>query len=819
MPSYWVSEPYVNVRIEDSPLFYTPARGLPITFHTSYRQRGAIQEDPTIFGLGPNWSCSFRAFLVDLSSGASLLRLHKGSAGYIDYTNGVPQYLDGSLLGSVSGGYQIVFRDGSTNTFTHAFTDSGGNSLYFLTSQSDPAGNTTTYTYSTDSTIAQLVSVSDPDGNATHLYYENTTFTNQITKVVDPFSRTNLLQYDTSGYLTNTVDVAGLTNSFAYDAGNPGWITNMTTPYGSTVFAYGGCDATSSDFYTTGNQLNRFVTVTLPNAGHELYLYRHDCSGILSSNYSPVPSTSPLANTLDNVDQNYRNSFHWSPIQYDQLSTSNPTNFTSRDYLLGRLRHWLADPSSQDPSDTVSLNRAPSPDGSTTGQLTWYDYDGKTSGNNYLGTNCYPAFVALVLPDGSSTRFTRYFFNPFNNPTETIGTYSKADGSIGLRTNNFYYAANNIDLLQWVGPNHEQITSNYFASGNVIHEPNASYDALDQQTLFSYNANGQLTEIQRPSGLTTVNTYASAGAALNRLTNTTDVEINRTNSYTYYANGLVSTHTDERGLLTTSFWDNLQRLTGTSYPDGTAISNVYTILDLTGTKDRLGNWIYASFNQIRRKTAETNANGVVTRYGYCDCGALFAVTNAWNTTVQQVTTFAYDYQGNRTYTYLPDITITNWFNALQQLYTSWDSRGYRYLYYNNQGLLTNTSNAYGTEQATIFDNEDRPLYVTDANGVTVTNSFDSLARLATRKQPDGGTEYFGYSPPGLIAYTNQLGLVTRFGYDAAGRKTSETNANLQVTQFSYNSAGDLLTLTDPKSQVTTWHYDAYGRVTNKLDQT
>ena len=36
--------------------------------------------------------------------------------------------------------------------------------------------------------------------------------------------------------------------------------------------------------------------------------------------------------------------------------------------------------------------------------------------------------------------------------------------------------------------------------------------------------------------------------------------------------------------------------------------------------------------------------------------------------------------------------------------------------------MTNSSSAYGTVQGTIFDNEDRTLYVTDANGVTVANT-------------------------------------------------------------------------------------------------
>jgi YD repeat-containing protein len=115
-----------------------------------------------------------------------------------------------------------------------------------------------------------------------------------------------------------------------------------------------------------------------------------------------------------------------------------------------------------------------------------------------------------------------------------------------------------------------------------------------------------------------------------------------------------------------------------------------------------------------------------------------------------------------------------------------------------------------------YDIEDRVVTSTDANGVQVDTTHDGLGRPLTRTYPDSGVERFAHSPAGLVAYTNQVDKITRYGYDAAGRKTAETNANQEVT-FTYNAAGDLLTLTDGKNQTTTWTYDQYGRVTNKLD--
>jgi RHS repeat-associated protein len=816
MAYYHVSQPYINLKIEDTPIRWVAARGKAVMFHLSYRQRGAIIEDPAIFGVGTNWSCSFRAFLY---GDGTNFRVHQGGAGWIDYAIDTSQYRDGSILSAVTGGYQIEYRNGSIDTFVHQFTQ-GGKTLYFLTSRADPAGNAMSFNYTNDSSVVRLTSVADPDGNETHLYYQDATVPNQITSVVSPDNRTNVLKYDAQGYITNSTDAGGLVSAFSYDAGvRRGWITNMTTPYGATSFSYGGVDETNSEYFQTGGVVNRYIIVTLPSAGHEVYLYRQDCSAFLPSTYDAVPDTSPLTNTLDNVDQQVRNSFHWNPLQYTHLSTSSPTNFSTNDYAFATLRHWLYDRSAQGAGPTLSLKRLPSPDGTTPGQTVWYDYAGKDPAfPNFNGTNALLALVTLVLPDGT-TRYTHYDRNTHSLVTNSIATYSKPDGTVGQRTNTFFFAANNIDLLQQVGPKGEQVVSNYFAGGNSIHLPDAIYDALNQETTFKYNVYGQATYVHRPTGLTTTNRYGAAAgsAALNRLTNTTDVEISRINAYTYGANGLVSTHTDERGLLTTNFWDNLLRLTGVGYPNG-ASSNIYTFMDLTAARDKLGNWSYFGYNAVQQRLSETNANGTVTRYGYCDCGSLKYVTNAWGSSVQQVVTNDYDYQGNLLEVHRPDSTITNCFNSAKQLILFGDGRGLRAFWHNVQGLVTNISNAFGTERGVIYDIEDQPLYVTDANGVTVTNTYDFLHRLLSRGYPDGGVEHFGYSPRGLVAYTNQIGSSNFFAYDEAGRKTIETNANGEILLYTNNAAGGLLSLTDGKSQTTRWNYDEYGRVTNKVDQ-
>jgi YD repeat-containing protein len=683
---------------------------------------------------------------------------------------------------------------------------------FFLTQRVSPEGYTTTFQYEgydPDNINVRLKYVIDPDGRTNTLTYATGGFsTNLITQVTDPYGRSAYFQYDNNGLLTNITDMAGMSSSMRYDAN--GWLTNLTTPYGATSFA-------PTDNGEAALAINRYITITEPGNSKHLYVFYQDGGGWEPASFpaSEVPTNTPVG-TLDNAP-NARNSYYWGPLQYPLLSGTNPDNFSAADAIKGRLRHWLGITPHGDARsmDTLSIERDFSPDGLNGGQKTWYDYTGKTNSADQGGT-IFPAVIAQVVPDGS----TRYVFirrDSWQRPTNVVSTYTKSDNTRGTRTNRFIYAANGIDLVQHLGPEGEQVVSNYF--GNIYHQPDATYDALNQATAYTYNANRQLTSTKTPAGLTTTNIYFTTGNGTRRIDRIIDLEINRTNAFTYYANGLVNTHTDERGLTTTQYWDNLLRLTGVSYPDGTSISNTYRFLDLARAKDRLGNWTSYGYDSLRRKVAETNANNVVTRYAYCDCGSLLYQTNAAGTPVQQVISFGYDAAGNRLTTAYPDAyNVTNWYDSLRRVTATGDGTGYRWLYYNSQGLLTVVSNAYGLEQKTVFDIQDRPLWVTDANGVTLTNSYDSLHRLRTRTYPDGGVEKFGYSARGLTAYTNQLNLTNFFGYDAAGRKTAETNANSEVLRFTNNAAGDLLSLTDGKNQTTRWLYDPYGRVTNKLDQ-
>jgi RHS repeat-associated protein len=256
-------------------------------------------------------------------------------------------------------------------------------------------------------------------------------------------------------------------------------------------------------------------------------------------------------------------------------------------------------------------------------------------------------------------------------------------------------------------------------------------------------------------------------------------------------------------------------------PLGSLLSVTRSPCPNASSRNRHAYWSTFGYDAARRRTAETNAAGIITLNSYCPCGSLDSVTRAYGTPAQEVTTYFYDLQGRLTNSILPDgtsITYTN--DPLGQMTGTGDGLFTRTLFYNNhQGLLTRVETPHGDLQRTTYDLEDRPLWVTDANGVTTTNVYDDLGRLTARYWLGGGeTNGYTANTNGPTSFTNALGQVTAFAYDPAGRKTYETNANAEVLRYTYNSAGDLLTLTDGRNLTTTWIYDPYGRVTNKLDQ-
>jgi RHS repeat-associated protein len=812
MPRWGVVEPMLNLWLMDTPLLYRPAQGSPVALKLNHGQREkTMGYEPNIFGWGKNWNSAWLSYVttkyndtfktVQLPGGGSVLFKQDNSTDAVGHLK---------FSGNTTSGYTLTYPDGSKNVYGLVVTNSSGQFLRaMMTERWNAVGQKSRLDYagySPANPVIRLLYVVDGDGMTNTVSYDttNTYSTNLVNQVVDPFGRTAMFAYDEQGRMTNITDVIGLVSSMAYDVS--GYVTTLITPYGTNRFLYTETTGVNRPPY------GRSVRIIEPDGSCQLYLYTNGAPGVASSYASgAVPDTYPLGNNFDNSNLDQRNTFHWNRQQYASLSNTNIGSLSAADFKICTMKHWLLSDflgGNSGISFALSLERAPSPDGSTEGQKVWYDYYGKTN-TEYQGTETLPLFIGMVLPDGS-THFTRTLRNSLGAVTNAVDTYTSG-ATTALRTNIFVFDTNEIDLLRVTNALGVRVVSNAY---NGYHQVATNFDALNQMTVYTYDSSHRPVTTSRPSGLVISNVFGGDGFISQRIA----VGI-ATNAFTW-SNDLMLTHTDPRGLTVSNTWDALNRLRRVDFPDGTFVANVYDKLDLVQSIDRMGYSDSYGYDSIRRLVAATNANQVVSRYGYCSCGSLTDITNAFGTPLEQVTQNIYDYQGNLLQTIYPDgYCVNNVYDSLGRrirVSDAWDTTTNSY---NNQGLRFAASNAVGRLESIVYDALDRATNTVDANGVTITNVFDNLNRPLVRGYPDGGVEKFGYTLniAGLTSYTNQLDKVTRYVYDAAGRKTFETNANLELLQFAYSGANDLLTLTDGKNQTTTWIYDIFGRMSNKVD--
>jgi len=940
MPHWWVSEPYIDLCMSDTPLSYTLSSGQEMAFKFYYRQRTVMpdfDEIPSLNSFFPrsfpgivngsncgtnaswrnNWTMGITFWDADWESQwrftgtfwfppvyyaifsqyyeALVFRPEGGMNYFYDTTNGTSlqdprsqmrlQPISTPLLvttspsadangiywGDPNVGFSLTYPDGSQDIFSltdfsfspleHTSWGGSGTSTThaFLTQRIDPQGRVTRLGYEASTNINsgfsyRLKDVVDPDGRTNTFRYA---YGYQIAEIDDPYGRKTTLGYGTlatSNLLTRITDAAGITNTFQYQSGqqitipiycsddqgdiwqcgsqvvgysSAGWITSLTTPYGTTAFTYYEVD----DGDVTDGVQQRAIYISEPEGAQQLYYYLHTNSAVSATNISPnVPGQSfdnGSSGSSGHQALSYRNTYYWGRRQFAALSYSftnalsyslsmGLANLTGADYNKARLRHWLllgADDLSL--TESMSSERDPSPDaaGLTPGLRTWYNYVGQPS-VDVLGSNPQVSCIARLLPDGSSQYIT-YNYYPAGQPgagfvSDNESSYSRANGTVGVLTNWFAYAANSVDLISVSNSAGQSWTLGY----NGSHQITFITNALNQVTALGWNPN--LNSIQWPGGQSV--SLAYGGNDYGRLQTVSWSPSGRSFTITAYTNGLPQTVTDDRGVIVANTWDGLNRLTSTVFPDGTSVSNIYNRLDLGTAKDRLGNWTRYTYDGLQHLTTVTNANNGVTIYSWCGCGSLSAIYDAQNG-LANPTYLNYDNQGNLVNVLYPDNTsLTYQFDLAGRMTNAFDGAGRSVqLGYNNQGLATNISGAFGTLESIVFDALNRPISVTDANGVTVNNSYDTINELVKRTWPDGISEGFGYSAAGLIAYTNRDQKITLYGRDTAGRLTAVTNANHEVTQFGYDSLNNITNLVDGLQHTTTWQYNEYGWLTNKVD--
>ena len=313
---------------------------------------------------------------------------------------------------------------------------------------------------------------------------------------------------------------------------------------------------------------------------------------------------------------------------------------------------------------------------------------------------------------------------------------------MGNVTTNHYNIFN--QLTSVVNAKNETTSYTYDLNGNKLTQT----DGANHTTIYEYNVANKLTrKIDHGGRIGTYPNYTYNPA--------------KTESYTYDAQGNLSTKLDRNGYTTTYTYDvhgrMLSQINGTqtityNY-DGNG--NQLTMIDSTGTTTR----IYDEINRTKSKTVPGITGAMTFLYG-----------------------------------------VTTGLPLGQVAETDTDQKG----------------NA--TTQ--VFDQAGRMISVT-ANSQTTFYTYYDNGSKHTVLYPDGSSEVYTYYNDGMLqtlvnkkADQSVIDSYT-YTYDTAHNQTSKVDAK-GTTSYTYDDLNRLLTVTEPSTKVTTYTFDAAG---NRLTQT
>ncbi|ACA20387.1 YD repeat-containing protein [Methylobacterium sp. 4-46] len=793
-----IKEATVGLTLSDMPVGYVPAIGPEVRTRISYNQREDSQ--PSVFGffnLGPKWTINWLSYVSDdpQNPGGNVSRVIAtgGAYFYTGYsgTTGAfaPQSDDGSVLTRAAESpiaYRRRLRDGTTEIYAESDGSTGFPRRIFLSKVVDPQGNALSFTYDAQ---LRLTALTDAVGRQTRFGYGQPGRPLLLTQITDPFGRSASLSYDGLGRLSAITDVIGLTSRFTYDAN--GLVTALTTPYGTTRFAFTAPGTSAPP---------RFVDVTDPLGFHEREEWLEPAPIPDSEPAATVPQGMPVAPA--NQYLTYRNSFHWDKDAYEQAGC---TPAGGCDYAKARLRHFVH---AGNGIKGVAIESEKQP----LENRVWYNYPGQTDAISSGAFN-RPSAVARVLDDGT-TQLTRFDY-------DTTGyNLSRIVDPLG-RTTHLTYAPNGIDLLavtQVSGPGSFAPLAQFTYDGQ--HRPIVHTDAAGATSTFAYNAAGQLTAATNALNETTRFTYDPAGNLLS-VVNATGASAA---TFTYDAADRVRTYTDSEGWTVTYAYDAADRITAITYPDGTSQTYSYDRLDLVGYRDRqFRTWTYG-YDANRRLTSLVDPGGSRMLFGYTGQGRLASLTDAKGA----VTRWSYDVQGRPiAKRYADGSTVTSAYEtATSRLKSVTDalSQVKQYSYARDDRLSgISYPNALNATPAVTFADDPffpRTLSMSDGTGTTrysyapsfapgaqqlareclvpagagdcawsIAYTYDALGRMIARSVSGSGPE--------TVAY-DALGRITRHGSDLGSFALSYLGQTEQPTLRQLLPAG--------ASLATTWSY-------------
>lgn len=353
------------------------------------------------------------------------------------------------------------------------------------------------------------------------------------------------------------------------------------------------------------------------------------------------------------------------------------------------------------------------------------------------------------------------------------------------------------------GQQSEEVIRLYDTYGNVLSERVKPYTSSHPQTTtYTYDSHGRLTQVADPMGLTT--------------------------QYTYDSYGLKSQETDHRGGVTRYTYDSFGRQKNIIYPDSTnalttyhwsagEANSIYYIIN-SRTGHPTSRVYYDALNREVRKSSRTfnglwrKVDKVYDQYGNLQKESLpFTSSNPsfWNE-------YSYDSYNRLLSIEEPSGRVTSTSYSGNSITTTKDGIASTKTY-DVLGRLVSVTDPAGTITYNLAP-DGQPTSIVAPGNVTTTFSYDQYRRRTSIVDPSAGTTTYTYDTSGnIIQERNANGQTISNTYDDYNRVSSTTRPEFTTT-YTYNSLNDLVAVTSTNGTSKAMSYDTYGRLETSIER-
>jgi YD repeat-containing protein len=484
-----------------------------------------------------------------------------------------------------------------------------------------------------------------------------------------------------------------------------------------------------------------------------------------------------------------------------------------------------------------------------TGLVTRYDY---VRPNAVGQPHLIAPSTIIVDPNGAGDPGTVYYVG---QPLTTTSSYYATGDSLGRLWKTTDAAGNVVEYSYY--PNDDSVVYRRGLLQSIkqpaIPGPNDpdGVATVAYETVFDYNAGGEITMTTRGGATTTTFQYSNANGIFRRTKDATNVVIDSiydplgrlretgfgiqgtptfdpidqfTTRFKYDAMGRVRESIDPLGRVTRFEYDRLGNLVKQTGPDGTAIFHEYDgVGNRVATTDALKRTTRFVYDGRNRLIQTIRPDGAVERVRYDGLGNVVALVDA----LGAVTTYRYDAAGRLLETKQPDPTnpsgtanptTTNKYDKLGNLIETIDPEAnVTQFKYDKLGRVVQSQTLKG-----VNGNRNSANLATVSTLVSLTTTdYDAVGNVIKTAAYDV-SQYNQQATATLLAdpraqqtaqniAANKVQVVSA-RYDAFGRRVKTINADGTSTRTEYDDAGRVHKQYDEANSVTEFVYDLHGRL-------